>query len=223
MNSNSNLVKVETGNNPRYCVIWLHGLGADGYDFVPVVKELEQMGVPPTRYIFPHAPSIPVSINGGYVMPAWYDIKNTDLGRMEDEAGIRQSSAYVESLIQGQIQSGTPANRIVLAGFSQGGAITYHTGLRGKYSLAGLVCLSTYLPLDASLEAEYKPAHASVPVFAAHGSRDPMVPLARGEKAVNLLKAKGQPVEWHTYPMEHSLCGEELEDIAEFFRKVLTQ
>lgn len=223
MSTNANVVKVESGNNPRYSVIWLHGLGADGYDFVPVVKELEQMGVPPTRYIFPHAPSIPVSINGGYVMPAWYDIKNTDLGRMEDEVGIRQSSAYVESLIQSQIQSGTPANRIVLAGFSQGGAITYHTGVRGKHTLAGLVCLSTYMPLDSSLDAEYQPAHSLVPVFAAHGSRDAMVPIGRGEKAVNLLKAKGQPVEWHTYPMEHSLCGEELEAIAEFFKKVLTQ
>lgn len=217
------VVKVESGNNPRYCVIWLHGLGADGYDFVPVVKELEQMGVPPTRYIFPHAPKIPVSINGGYVMPAWYDIKNSDLGRMEDEAGIRQSAACIEGLIQEQIQSGIPANRIVLAGFSQGGAITYHAGIRGKNTLAGLVCLSTYLPLDTSLDAECNPANANVPVFAAHGTRDGMVPAARGEKAVNLLKAKGQRVDWHTYPMEHSVCGEEMEAIAEFFKKVLVK
>ena len=221
MNTNIECVIVETAPNPTGCVIWLHGLGADGYDFVPIVKELEQMGLPSTRFVFPHAPKIPVSINGGYVMRAWYDIKHVDLQRQEDEGGIRQSQATVEQLINEQIALGFPANKIVLAGFSQGGAITYQAGLRTQHKLAGLIALSTYLPCEDSLDAEMNRASVAVPVLAAHGEQDNIVLLERGEKAVNLLKSKGVAVDWHLYPMAHSVCGEEVVEIANFLKKVL--
>lgn len=213
-------VVVETGPNPTACVIWLHGLGADGYDFVPVVKELEQMGLSNIRFVFPHAPKIPVSINGGYVMRAWYDIRNVDLQRQEDESGIRKSQVSIEQLIAEQIELGFKPEKIVLAGFSQGGAITYQTGIRSSYKLAGLIALSTYLPCENSLDAETNPINTSVPVFAAHGSQDNIVLLERGEKAVNRLKQKGFSVQWHTYAMGHSVCGEEIIEIANFLKKV---
>ena len=155
-NTDIECVVVETGPNPSGCVIWLHGLGADGYDFVPIVKELEQLGLPSTRFVFPHAPKIPVSINGGYVMRAWYDIRNVDLQRQEDEAGVRQSQATLESLIEDQIALGFKPGQIVLAGFSQGGAIVYQTGVRIAHKLAGLIALSTYLPCEGSLNAEQR-------------------------------------------------------------------
>lgn len=221
MSTTMDCVTVETGPQPTGCVIWLHGLGADGYDFVPIVKELEQLGLPPTRFLFPHAPQIPVSINGGYVMRAWYDIRNVDLQRQEDEQGIRQSQAAIESLIESQIEAGFAPHQIVLAGFSQGGAITYQTGLRSKHTLAGLIALSTYLPCTDSLEAEIKTANLKVPVLAAHGTQDNIVLVDRGQKAVELLKAKGMPIQWLTYPMAHSVCGEEVVAIAEFLKKVL--
>lgn len=213
-------LKIETHKQPKYAVVWLHGLGADGYDFVPVVKELEQLGIPPIRFIFPHAPEIPVSINSGYVMPAWYDIKHVDLQRVEDEAGIRASAQAVEALIQLQINSGIPSDRIVLAGFSQGGAITYHVGLRGKFKLAGLITLSTYLALEDSLNSEKVTQNLSTPVWAAHGMQDDVVLPSRGEKAVKCLRALQVPVEWHTYRMAHSVCSAEIEGIAEFLNRV---
>ncbi|WP_370264465.1 alpha/beta hydrolase [Limnobacter sp.] len=221
MSTTMDCVTVETGPKPTGCVIWLHGLGADGYDFVPIVKELEQLGLPPTRFLFPHAPQIPVSINGGYVMRAWYDIRNVDLQRQEDEQGIRQSQAAIEALIESQIEAGFAPHQIVLAGFSQGGAITYQTGLRSKHTLAGLIALSTYLPCTDSLEAEIKTANLKVPVLAAHGTQDNIVLVDRGQKAVELLKAKGMPIQWLTYPIAHSVCGEEVVAIAEFLKKVL--
>lgn len=221
MNSRVECVVVETGPKPTGCVIWLHGLGADGYDFVPIVKELEQMGLPNTRFVFPHAPKIPVSINGGYVMRAWYDIRNVDLQRQEDEGGIRQSQATVEQLINDQIALGFTADKIVLAGFSQGGAITYQAGLRTTHKLAGLIALSTYLPCEDTLDAEMNPASIDIPVLAAHGEQDNIVLLERGEKAVNLLRRKGLAVQWHSYPMAHSVCGEEVVEIARFLKKVL--
>lgn len=220
-NSNIECVVVETGPNPTGCVIWLHGLGADGYDFVPIVKELEQMSLPSTRFVFPHAPKIPVSINGGYVMRAWYDIKNVDLQRQEDEDGIRQSQATVEQLINDQIALGFTPEKIVLAGFSQGGAIVYQTGLRTRHKLAGLIALSTYLPCENTLDSELNPVNLSIPVLAAHGEQDNIVPIERGEKAVNILRSKGVGVEWHTYPMAHSVCGEEVVEIANFLKKIL--
>ncbi|MCR2747024.1 alpha/beta hydrolase [Limnobacter parvus] len=222
-NSNPSIecVVVETGPNPTACVIWLHGLGADGYDFVPIVKELEQMGLPNTRFVFPHAPKIPVSINGGYVMRAWYDIKNVDLQRQEDEGGIRQSQASLEQLINDQIELGFKAEQIVLAGFSQGGAIVYQTGVRTQHKLAGLIALSTYLPCESALDGEMNPENIRIPVLAAHGEQDNIVLMERGEKAVKLLLEKGFSVDWHTYPMAHSVCGEEVVEIANFLKKVL--
>lgn len=221
MNESTECVVVETGPNPSACVIWLHGLGADGYDFVPIVKELEQMDLPNTRFVFPHAPKIPVSINGGYVMRAWYDIRNVDLQRQEDEGGIRQSQATLESLINDQIALGFKAEQIVLAGFSQGGAIVYQTGVRTQHKIAGLIALSTYLPCENALDAELNPENSTIPVLAAHGTQDNIVLIERGEKAVNLLKSKGFDVQWHSYPMAHSVCGEEVVEIANFLKKVL--
>jgi phospholipase/carboxylesterase len=215
-------VELQTHSEPTASVIWLHGLGADGYDFVPVVKELESLGVPATRYVFPHAPQIPVTINGGYVMRAWYDIVGTDLVRREDEAGLRRSQAQVEQLIAREIERGTPRSRIVLAGFSQGGAITLQTGLRQKAPLAGLVALSSYLPLAPLFEAERAAESARVPVFMAHGTSDPVVPVARGAASRDQLKSLGYAVEWHDYPMPHSVCAEEIEHIADFLKRVLS-
>jgi phospholipase/carboxylesterase len=220
-NTDIECVVVETGPNPSGCVIWLHGLGADGYDFVPIVKELEQLGLPSTRFVFPHAPKIPVSINGGYVMRAWYDIRNVDLQRQEDETGVRQSQATLESLIEDQIALGFKPGQIVLAGFSQGGAIVYQTGVRTAHKLAGLIALSTYLPCEGSLNAELNSNNTDTPVLAAHGEQDNIVLMERGEKAVKLLRNKGFSVDWHTYPMAHSVCGEEVVEIADFLKKVL--
>ncbi len=220
-NTDIECVVVETGPNPSGCVIWLHGLGADGYDFVPIVKELEQLGLPSTRFVFPHAPKIPVSINGGYVMRAWYDIRNVDLQRQEDETGVRQSQATLESLIEDQIALGFKPGQIVLAGFSQGGAIVYQTGVRTAHKLAGLIALSTYLPCEGSLNAELNSNNTDTPVLAAHGEQDNIVLMERGEKAVKLLRDKGFSVDWHTYPMAHSVCGEEVVEIADFLKKVL--
>jgi len=221
VSENIECVVVETGPNPTACVIWLHGLGADGYDFVPIVKELEQMGLPNTRFVFPHAPKIPVSINGGYVMRAWYDIKNVDLQRQEDEGGIRQSQASIEQLIEDQIALGYTADKIVLAGFSQGGAIAYQTGFRSKYKVAGIVTLSTYLPCETTLDSEFNPDNIGIPVLAAHGSQDNIVLIERGEKAVEILRNKGVEVRWFSYPMAHSVCGEEVVEIAGFLKEVL--
>lgn len=220
-NTDIECVVVETGPNPSGCVIWLHGLGADGYDFVPIVKELEQLGLPSTRFVFPHAPKIPVSINGGYVMRAWYDIRNVDLQRQEDETGLRQSQTTLESLIEDQIAMGFKPGQIVLAGFSQGGAIVYQTGVRTAHKLAGLIALSTYLPCEGSLNAELNANNTDTPVLAAHGEQDNIVLMERGEKAVKLLRDKGFSVDWHTYPMAHSVCGEEVVEIADFLKKVL--
>jgi phospholipase/carboxylesterase len=172
--------------------------------------------------VFPHAPQIPVTINGGYVMRAWYDIVGTDLVRREDEAGLRRSQAQVEQLIAREIERGTPRSRIVLAGFSQGGAITLQTGLRQKTPLAGLVALSSYLPLAPLFEAERAAESARVPVFMAHGTSDPVVPVARGAASRDQLKSLGYAVEWHDYPMPHSVCAEEIEHIAGFLKRVLS-
>ena len=214
-------VEVQTSPSPGATVILLHGLGADGYDFVPVVRELEKLGVPPARYVFPHAPTRPVTINGGYVMRAWYDILGTDLVRREDERGIRASQGMVEALIEREVARGVARSRIVLAGFSQGGAITLHTGLRQPQPLAGLIALSCYLPLAESLSKEAAAGSKGVPVFLAHGTQDPVVPLARGAASRDALKAAGYAVEWHDYPMPHSVSAEEISDIAAFMQRVL--
>jgi phospholipase/carboxylesterase len=215
------LVELSTTTAPRATVIWLHGLGADGYDFVPIVKELEALGAPPARYVFPHAPTRPVTINGGYVMRAWYDILGADLVRREDADGIRISQTQVEELIVREQERGIGCERIVLAGFSQGGAITLHTGLRQKTPLAGLMALSCYLPLADRFDAERETAAAAAPIFLAHGSSDPVVPMARGAASRDLLTQRSYDVRWHEYPMQHSVCADEVRDIAAFLRAVL--
>ena len=214
-------VEVQTSPSPGATVILLHGLGADGYDFVPAVRELETHGAPAARYVFPHAPTMPVTINGGYVMRAWYDILGADLVRREDERGIRASQAMVEALIEREVERGVARARIVVAGFWQGGAITLHTGLRQPQPLAGLIALSCYLPLADAFPREASAASKGVPLFLAHGTQDPVVPLARGTASRDTLKAAGYSVEWHDYPMPHSVSAEEIRDIAAFMQRVL--
>lgn len=205
-----------TSKYPAWSIIWLHGLGADGYDFVPIVQELDLTGLEPVRFVFPHAPSIPVTLNGGYVMRAWYDILGTDLTRREDEAGLRQSQHLLNGLIEREHARGSAYERIVLAGFSQGCAMTLMTGLRFPQRLAGLIGLSGYLPLLDTTETERHLANADTPVFLAHGRQDTVVPYARGRDACNELERLGYSVEWQEYDMTHSLCAEEVNDISRF-------
>jgi phospholipase/carboxylesterase len=216
-------IEIESAPQPTAAVIWLHGLGADGNDFAGLVPELDLSACPPIRFVFPHAPSMPVTINGGYVMPAWYDIRGTDLVSRQDDAGIRQSASAIEALIELEASRGIPYENIVLAGFSQGCAMALHTGLRFKHSLAGIMALSGYLPLADTFAAERHPANASTPIFMAHGSMDPVVVPARGESSRDLLSSLGYPVQWHTYPMQHSVHPREIADIAVFLARVLGQ
>ena len=202
------------GADPVASIIVLHGLGADGNDFVPVAHELDLGAVGPVRFVFPHAPTRPVTINGGYVMRAWYDILGLDSPQQrEDEDGLRQSQALVEALIAREKARGIPARRIVLAGFSQGCAMTLMTGLRHDERLAGLVGLSGYLPLAAKAEAERHAANRETPIFLAHGTADPMIPIARARQSRDALIALGHPVEWHEYAMPHSVCAAEIADL----------
>ncbi|OGS98979.1 MAG: carboxylesterase [Gallionellales bacterium RBG_16_56_9] len=214
-------IELETVPNPSAAVIWMHGLGADGNDFVPIVGELDLSGCPPIRFIFPHAPTMPVSINNGYVMRAWYDILGADLARREDEAGLRASQKSVEALMEREKSRGIAANRIVLAGFSQGGAMTLQTGLRHTEQLAGLLCLSGYVPLNGVVAQERHPANQHTPIFMAHGRADPMIPIDRAEKSRDLLRELGYQVEWHAYPMPHSVCPQEIKDIGAWLRHTL--
>lgn len=214
-------IELETAPNPRASIIWLHGLGADGNDFVPIVHELDLTGCPPVRFVFPHAPVMPVTINNGYMMRAWYDILGMDIVQREDEAGLRKSQTMVEHLIAQEKSRGIPASRIILAGFSQGSAMTLQTGLRHPEKLAGLLCLSGYLPLHATLPTERHGANHDTPIFMAHGRRDPIVPIDRAEKSRDMLLALGYKLEWHEYPIEHSVCGEEIDDISAWLKRVL--
>ncbi len=202
-------------------IIILHGLGADGTDFLPMADELKLGAIGPVRYLFPRAPVRPVTLNGGHPMRAWYDILGTDLVRGEDEAGLRESFAGVQQLIDREVARGMPASRIVLAGFSQGCAITLGAGLRHRERLAGLAGLSGYLPLAATTATERHDANVLTPMFLAHGRNDGMVPLARGIAARDLLQGLGQPIEWHDYPMEHSVCVEEVQALQKWLLKVL--
>lgn len=215
------LDKLELGprEQPRASVIWLHGLGADGSDFEPIVP---QLGLPDdVRFVFPHAPVRPVTINGGMPMRAWYDISMSGSEFVEDEAGIRESQQQLERLIEAELELGVPAERIVLAGFSQGGAIVLHTGLRYSASLAGIMALSTYLPLSGRLASERSTASQSTPIFMAHGQLDQMVPLQVGQRSRDYLLELGQPVEWHDYPIEHQVSMDEIKDIAAWLKRVL--
>jgi phospholipase/carboxylesterase len=215
-------IDIETAPNPGASVILLHGLGADGNDFVPLAHELDLHAVGPVRFVFPHAPTRPVTINAGYVMRAWYDILSLDSPQpREDEAGLRESQALVDSLIEREKARGVAARRIVLAGFSQGCAMTLMTGLRHDERLAGLVGLSGYLPLAAKAEAERHGANADVPIFLAHGSIDPVIPIARARASRDALVALGHEVEWHEYPMPHSVCEQELADLQRWLLRTL--
>jgi phospholipase/carboxylesterase len=214
-------IELHTGAAPRASVIVLHGLGADGTDFLPVADELALDAVGPVRFIFPRAPVRKVTLNNGYPMRAWYDIMGTDLQRTEDAAGLRDSFAQVHALLDREVQRGVPASRIVLMGFSQGCAITLGAGLRYSQRLAGLVGLSGYLPLATTTAAERHDANALTPVFLGHGTRDAMVQLPRGQAARDAVKALGNPVQWHEYPMEHSVSPQEIKDVERFLQDVL--
>lgn len=206
-------IEIQTADSPTASIIVLHGLGADGHDFVPIARELDLSATGAVRFVFPHAPTMPVTINGGYVMRAWYDILGIELDRREDEKGLRASQRLVDGLIARERERGVPASRIVLAGFSQGCAMALLTGLRHPERLAGIVGLSGYLPLAASTEAERQPANRDTPIFLAHGRADNVVPIARALAAREALEALGHPVEWHEYPMMHSVCPQEIEDL----------
>jgi phospholipase/carboxylesterase len=206
-------VEIETGSPPAAAVIWLHGLGADGHDFEPIVPELRL--AKPVRFVFPHAPIQPVTINNGMRMRAWYDIFQFGSGR-EDDKGIRASQKLVEKLIEEQ-----PVEKVILAGFSQGGAIVLQTALRHPKKLAGVMALSTYLPLAATLDAERHAANAQIPIFMAHGQHDDIIPIQRAQASRDALQKLGYPVEWHDYPMPHSLCGEEVRDISAWLSRIL--
>ena len=214
-------VEIETGAHPACAVIWLHGLGADGHDFEPIVDELDLADLPAIRFVFPHAPMRPVTINGGYVMRAWYDIVSPDFSdRREDPQGVRESTLQIEALMARENTRGIADEHIVLAGFSQGGAIALHAGLRHSQRLAGILALSTYLPLADTLPTEAHAANREVPIFMAHGRGDAVIPCALGQRSAERLQAMGYPLQWHTYHAEHGVCMEELRDIETWFHEV---
>ncbi|MCW8845516.1 MAG: alpha/beta hydrolase [Gammaproteobacteria bacterium] len=220
MIGNLETVECNTGENPEYSVIWLHGLGADGHDFEPIVPELD-LGGRSVRFVFPHAPVRPVTLNGGMPMRAWFDILSLDRQGRPDEQGIRTSAEQVAALIQRENDRGIPAERIVLAGFSQGGAIALHLGLRRPGGLAGIMALSTYLPLADSLQTEASPSAPGIPLFMAHGRQDPVLPFAWGQQSRDRLLAEGYAVQWHAYDMPHAVCAQEISDIGAWLRTVL--
>jgi len=214
-------IEIETAPNPTATVILMHGLGADGNDFVPIAGELDLSGVGPVRFVFPNAPVIPVTLNGGYQMPAWFDIAAPDFNVQEDASGLRRSQAAIEAVIDNEKARGIAADRIVVAGFSQGCAMALLTGLRHTERLAGIVGLSGWLPLAASTAAERHAANHDTPVFLGHGRQDPMVPIASALQSRDALAALGYTVEWHEYTMAHSVCMEEVADLNRFLLRVL--
>ena len=215
------ILEAQTGENPVATILILHGLGADGRDFVPIAEQLDLSSVGPVRFLFPSAPHMPVTINGGYTMPAWYDILGADLVSRQDEAGMRQTQAAMEAIIANEKARGMPAHRIVVAGFSQGCAMALMAGLRHSERLAGIAGLSGYLPLAEKTAAEGSDANRDLPIFLAHGTRDGVVALPRAVATRDALSAMGYPVEWHEYPMEHSVCPQEIADLAQWLRRVL--
>lgn len=218
-------ITIESAPHPTAAVIWLHGLGASGDDFAAIVPELDLTGCPAIRFVFPHAPVMPVTLNNGYVMPAWYDIFGTELGegaaKREDAAGIATSQQNIEALIAHEVSRGIHPSKIVLAGFSQGCAVALHTGLRHPTKLAGIMALSGYLPVASALAAERSAANASTPIYMAHGTQDPVVVLSRAEASRDVLAGLGYNVQWHTHPMPHSVHPREIADISVFLRVVL--
>ncbi|GAB5606323.1 alpha/beta hydrolase [Sideroxyarcus sp. TK5] len=221
-------IAFDSGHNPRYSMIWLHGLGASGDDFVPVAEALQLPQA--VRHIFPHAPQIPVTLNGGFVMPAWYDIPNADASSwnrtddtsMQDATGIRASQQAIDAFIEREVARGIPATNVFLAGFSQGGAIALQCGLRRRAGLGGILALSTYLPLADTLQAEASQAGLHTPLFMAHGHQDPVVPYALGTHSLKLLQDAGCVVDWHEYDMPHSVCMEEIDDISGWLGQRMT-
>jgi phospholipase/carboxylesterase len=209
---------IESSTNTDASVIWLHGLGADGHDFAPIVEEL---GIPNLRFILPHAPVRSVTINNGYEMPAWYDIYGLNNDSEQDEPGIRATESQIAALIKHELSQGIPAKRIVIAGFSQGGAIALHTALRYPQRLAGILALSTYLPLKSTLLADRNSANFDVPIFMGHGEFDSVITLATSQASKAVLAAAGYAVEWHEYEMAHSVCPEEIDDIRDFLTRIL--
>lgn len=210
-------IELQTGPEPAWAVIWLHGLGADGHDFEPIVPELVKPQWPAIRFVFPHAPVQPVTINGGMRMRSWYDILGFEPNTPQDETGIRASAAFVERLIAREVERGIPPERIILAGFSQGGVIVLTAGLRHANKLGGIVALSTYLALGDKLAAEVAPANRNVPIFMAHGTHDPVIALARAEASRDVLEGLGYTVEWRRYAMPHSVCAAEIGDLGAWF------
>ena len=214
-------IELETGAKPTASVIWLHGLGADGHDFEPIVPELDLPDALAVRFVFPHAPMQAVTINGGAVMRAWYDVYALEGARREDADGVRASQTKVEELIAREKARGVGAARIVLAGFSQGGAIALKTGLRHGERLAGIMALSTYVPVASTLAAEASAANRAAPIFMAHGVDDPLIPIERAIASRRQLEAAGYAVEWHEYPMAHAVCVEEIADVSAWLQRVL--
>ena len=217
-------VEQETGASPQWTVLWLHGLGADGHDFAPIVPELVRPGWPALRFVFPHAPMRAVTVNNGMRMRAWYDIRNFSAdelggGDRADSVGVLESIVQVEALVTREAERGIPAHRLILAGFSQGGAIALAAGLRRAEPLAGLVALSTYLPMAPQARDDLQPQATRQPLFMAHGSQDPVVPPQAGEHSAQVLRELGFAVEWHRYPMAHSVCAEEIRDLGDWLER----
>lgn len=212
-------VEILTGPAPTHAVIWLHGLGADGHDFAPIVPELLRPGWPELRFVFPHAPVRAVTINNGARMRAWYDIRNLQIDQRADEQGVRESIAQVEALIAREVERGVPPERILLAGFSQGGAIALAAGVRREAALGGLVALSTYLPMASTTAAEATKAGLGTPVFMAHGQLDPVVPESLGQRSRAALEGLGMAIDWHVYAMPHSVCAEEIRDLGDWMQQ----
>lgn len=215
-------IEIETAPNPQHAVIWLHGLGADGHDFEPIVPELVDPHWPALRFIFPHAPVRPVTINGSMPMRAWYDIVGMEIAQRQDERGMRESVAELEELVAREVARGVASDKILLAGFSQGGAIALACGLRHVHKLGGVIALSTYLPMAEKTAAEAAAANRATPIFFAHGTADPVVPLLLGEMSRNHLQGLGYAIEWHAYPMAHQVCAAEIADLRRFIGARLT-
>jgi phospholipase/carboxylesterase len=216
-------VEHQTGPEPRWSILWLHGLGADGHDFAPIVPELLRPGWPELRFVFPHAPVRAVTINNGARMRAWYDIRNFDFDQRADETGVRESIAQVEALIAREGERGVPPQRVVLAGFSQGGAIALAAAVRREAALGGIVALSTYLPLASTTAGEATRAGLATPVFMAHGQLDPVVPEALGLRSRDALKTLGMAIDWRSYAMPHSVCAEEIRDLGDWLQQRFSQ
>lgn len=217
-------IEINTSANPELAVIWMHGLGDSGEGWAPIVNELDLAGLPGIRFVFPHAPMQPVTLNNGYVMRSWYDIVSLEAGsRREDENGLRASQLLVEALIAREKARGIPASRIVLGGFSQGCAMTLQAGLRHPEKLAGLMCLSGYVPIADKVAAERSAANQDTPIFMVHGTMDPVIPISRAIASRDLLTQLGYKIEWHDYPMQHSACAEEVQHISAWLKKVFSK